>query len=76
MDTLTIANKRGRPEINIVWPDGVFTVNQVSELMPGTISKVTIQAKITKALKTSPPTLKIVGKLKSRGRGTNQYEKV
>lgn len=66
--------KRGRPSININWPDSVFTVKDV-QASAGSVSGVAIQLKINMAIKAG--LIAKVGKLKSSsGRPSNTYRLV
>lgn len=73
MDTTN--KKRGRPSINIEWPNGVFTVKDVAAVMGGKLSSVAVQLKINKNVEKG--VLVKVGQTdRSGGRPGNTYRKV
>jgi len=47
----TTKNKRGRPEVQIEWPNGEFTAEQAYSLNQASVSKVSVHNKINKAVK-------------------------
>lgn len=68
-------SKRGRPSINVQWPNNVFTVKDVISQMNGDISNVTVQLKIKKDLESG--VLTRVGRSEmTSGRPSNTYRKI
>lgn len=66
--------QRGRPPVDILWPNIAFTAQDVVDLQPKKVSRVTIHSKLNKAVDKGE--IKIVGKLKKRnGRPRVSYEK-
>ena len=66
--------KRGRPPVEISWPDVVFTAQDVVESTPIKVSRVTIHSKLNRAVDEGK--LTIVGASKPKnGRPRVQYEK-
>lgn len=66
--------QRGRPPVDILWPNIAFTAQDVADLQQKKVSRVTIHSKLNKAVDKGE--LKIVGKLKKRnGRPRISYEK-
>ena len=43
-------SKRGRPSVEISWPDVVFTAQDVVDTLPQKVSRVTIHSKLNKAV--------------------------
>ena len=71
----TNKTKRGRPTINIQWPDSVFTVKDVLAATNGTVSNVTVQLRINKEVEKG--ILTKVGKSeKTNGRPRSTYLKI
>ena len=67
--------KRGRPPVNISWPDVVFTAQDVVDSCPKKVSRVTIHSKLNSAVDSG--VLKVVGQAKSpNGRPRIKYIKV
>ena len=65
--------KRGRPSVDVSWPDTEFTAEEVYNSLEKKLSRVSIHAKINKALKTGQ--LISVGKIKPRtGRPKTVYK--
>ena len=68
-------NKRGRPPVDINWPDVVFTAQDVVDSCPKKVSRVTIHSKLNNAVDSGE--LKVVGQAKSpNGRPRVKYLKV
>ena len=66
--------RRGRPPVEIQWPDVVFTAQDVVDTLPDKVSRVTVHSKLIQAV--DQGNLKIVGKLKTKnGRPRVSYEK-
>ena len=66
--------RRGRPPVNIQWPDVVFTAQDVVDTLPNKVSRVTVHSKLNEAVDQGK--LKIVGKMKTKnGRPRISYEK-
>jgi len=66
--------RRGRPPVDIQWPDVVFTAQDVVDTLPNKVSRVTIHSKLNEAV--DQGRLKIVGKMKTKnGRPRISYEK-
>ena len=42
--------KRGRPPVDISWPDVEFTAQDVVETLPSKVSRVTVHSKLNKAV--------------------------
>tara|TARA_Y100000310_G_C20647218_1_gene797327 strand:+ start:778 stop:1080 length:303 start_codon:yes stop_codon:yes gene_type:complete len=67
--------KRGRPAVNIQWPDVEFTAQDVVETLPTKISRVTIHSKLNQAVDSGK--IKVIGAQKSKnGRPRVRYIKV
>ena len=65
--------KRGRPSIDVSWPQNEFTAEEVYDSLERKLSRVSIHAKINKALRTGQ--LISVGKIKPRtGRPKTVYK--
>ena len=74
METKVKVTKRGRPPVKISWPDVVFTAQDVVDLTPTKVSRVTIHSKLNRAVDEGK--LTIVGASKPKnGRPRVQYEK-
>jgi hypothetical protein len=66
--------QRGRPPVDIEWPDVVFTAQDVVDTQPERVSRVTIHSKLNKAVDQGQ--LKVVGKVKTKnGRPRVTYQK-
>ena len=66
--------KRGRPGFNLAWPEETFTAQQIHSSLGGELSRVSVHAKINKALEKGE--LVLVGKVKPRtGRPCIVYRK-
>jgi len=66
--------QRGRPPVDIDWPDVVFTAQDVVDTSTKKVSRVTIHSKLNKAVDTG--TLTVVGVSKSsNGRPRVKYKK-
>ena len=73
-NTTTRAARRGRPPVKLDWPEGNFTVSDVKETLTRSLSNVSIQLKINKAV--SDGTLRVVGKVSTgMGRPKVTYRK-
>ena len=65
---------RGRPPVDIKWPDVVFTAQDVVDTQPIRVSRVTIHSRLNQAVDLGH--LKVVGKVKTKnGRPRVTYEK-
>jgi len=74
MDTKIKISKRGRPPVEINWPDVVFTAQDVVDTSTKKISRVTIHSKLNKAV--DEGTLTVVGMVKTKnGRPRVTYKK-
>jgi len=66
--------RRGRPSVNVSWPETEFTAEEIYHALEKRLSRVSIHAKINKALSTGE--LKMVGKIKPRtGRPKMVYKR-
>lgn len=66
--------QRGRPPVEIDWPDVVFTAQDVVDTFPKKVSRVTIHSKLNKAVDNG--SLDVVGVTKSaNGRPRVKYKK-
>jgi hypothetical protein len=66
--------QRGRPPVDIQWPDVAFTAQDVVDTQPVRVSRVTIHSKLNRAVDQGD--LKVVGKVKTKnGRPRVAYEK-
>ena len=66
--------QRGRPPVDIEWPEVVFTAQDVVDTQPTKVSRVTIHSKLNKAVDQGK--LKVVGKVKTKnGRPRVTYQK-
>ncbi len=66
--------KRGRPAFNVDWPEAEFTAEEIYHSLEKKLSRVSIHAKINKAL--SSGELRAVGKIKPRtGRPKMVYKR-
>ena len=77
-NTQTIAKKRGRPSMQIKWPEEEFTPKQLRETLMDSnvnLSNVSVQLKINKAVKEGVLTKAGVSKT-SIGRPTVVYKRV
>ena len=71
----TTSRKRGRPRIDITWPENTFTVKDIIKSMETPPSNVLVHLKIKEGL--NGGSLKQVGKKPSRvGRPQNVYQVV
>tara|TARA_Y100001938_G_scaffold131492_1_gene188659 strand:+ start:15813 stop:16127 length:315 start_codon:yes stop_codon:yes gene_type:complete len=67
--------QRGRPPVDISWPDVVFTAQDVVDSCTKKVSRVTIHSKLNSAVDSGE--LKVVGQVKSpNGRPRVKYLKV
>ena len=74
MDNKPKITQRGRPPVEIQWPDVVFTAQDVVDTQPERFSRVTIHSKLNKAVDEGK--LKVVGKVKTKnGRPRITYQK-
>jgi coenzyme F420-reducing hydrogenase beta subunit len=74
MNTNYKSQQRGRPPVNIDWPDIVFTAQDVVDTATEKVSRVTIHSKLNKAVDNG--TLTVVGVVKSaNGRPRVKYKK-
>ena len=65
---------RGRPGFDLTWPEGAFTAQEIHDALDGKLSRVSVHAKINKALENGE--LSLVGKVKPRtGRPRIVYKK-
>lgn len=75
METELKVTKRGRPPVDISWPDVVFTAQDVVDTSPVKVSRVTIHSKLNRAV--DEGRLDVVGVTKSKnGRPRTKYMKV
>ena len=66
--------RRGRPPVDIQWPDVVFTAQDIVDNLPAKVSRVTVHSKLNQAVDQGQ--LKVVGKMKTKnGRPRVSYEK-
>ena len=66
--------RRGRPPVSVLWPDVVFTAQDVFDTCTERISRVTIHSKLNDAVDRGE--LRVVGKIKSaNGRPRISYKK-
>jgi len=74
MSETTEKARRGRPGFDLAWPEETFTAQQVHSSLEGGLSRVSVHAKINKALEKGE--LVLVGKVKPRtGRPCIVYRK-
>ena len=74
MSTQIKLSRRGRPPVDIDWPDVVFTAQDVVDTSPKRVSRVTIHSKLNKAVDSG--TLTVVGASKTNnGRPRTKYKK-
>lgn len=74
METKIKVSKRGRPPVEIDWPDVVFTAQDVVDTSTKKVSRVTIHSKLNKAVDNG--TLTVVGAVKTKnGRPRVTYVK-
>jgi len=65
---------RGRPGFNLSWPETRFTAQEVYTVLEGKLSRVSVHAKINKAVEKGE--LELVGKIKPKtGRPCIVYRK-
>ena len=68
------SKRRGRPAVNVSWPENEFTAEEIYDALEKKLSRVSIHAKINKAL--SSGELRTVGKIKPRtGRPKMVYKR-
>ena len=73
-DTDTVSSKRGRPSVNVSWPEAPFTAQEVHNSLDKRISRVSDHAKINRAVDTGE--LEIIGKVKPKtGRPSVVYRR-
>mgnify|MGYP007032470415 CR=1 FL=1 len=66
--------KRGRPSVPVTWPTSEFTAEEVYNSLEKKLSRVSIHAKINKAIKLGQ--LTVCGKIKPRtGRPKTVYKR-
>ena len=74
MNTEIKVSGRGRPPVNLDWPDVVFTAQDIVDTSTQKVSRVTIHSKLNKAVDTG--TLMVVGISKTKnGRPRTKYKK-
>ena len=74
METQNKTSKRGRPPVDIDWPDIIFTAQDVVDTSVKKVSRVTIHSKLNKAVDEN--TLTVVGCMKTtNGRPRVTYQK-
>ena len=74
MDKKVKVSRRGRPPVDITWPDVVFTAQDVVDTTPEKVSRVTIHSKLNKAVDLGD--LTVVGASKTKnGRPRVNYMK-
>jgi len=74
MDTKIEVSRRGRPPVEITWPDVVFTAQDIVDTSTEKVSRVTIHSKLNKAVDVGD--LTVVGSAKTKnGRPRTEYKK-
>ena len=74
MSTSTTNVKRGRPSVEVSWPEAPFTAQEVHDSLREKISRVSVHAKINRAVDTGE--LEIAGKVKPKtGRPSVVYRR-
>ena len=74
MTNIVKVSRRGRPPVNISWPDVVFTAQDIVDTTVSRVSRVTIHSKLNKAVDSGE--LDVVGMAKtSNGRPRVKYRK-
>lgn len=74
MDTKVKVSRRGRPPVDISWPDVVFTAQDIVDTSIQKVSRVTIHSKLNKAVDIGD--LEVVGAAKTKnGRPRVKYKK-
>lgn len=74
MDTKIKVSRRGRPPVDIAWPDVVFTAQDIVDTSTEKVSRVTIHSKLNKAVDMGEIT--VVGSSKTKnGRPRVKYKK-
>lgn len=68
-----INTKRGRKPVAMSWPDKEFTAKEMADLMKGSLSRVSIHARLNKAVESGE--VKIVRQKTGMGRPQNVYKK-
>ena len=75
MNTDSLKSKRGRPSVRVEWPEVPFTAQEIYDSLDKKISRVSVHAKINRAL--DQGTLEICGKVKPKtGRPSVVYRKL
>ena len=46
----TNSSKRGRPSVNVDWPEAPFTAQEIHDALDNSISRVSVHAKINRAV--------------------------
>ena len=64
MSTNTENSKRGRPSVNVSWPEGAFTAQEIHNSLDRKISRVSVHAKINNAINKGE--LEVCGKVKPK----------
>ena len=74
MDKKVKVSRRGRPPVEIAWPDVVFTAQDIVDTVPEKVSRVTIHSKLNRAVDIGD--LTVVGATKTKnGRPRVEYMK-
>jgi response regulator of citrate/malate metabolism len=71
--TTNTNTKRGRKPVFLDWPDTEFTAKEVASVMQGKLSRVSVHARINKAVESGEIT--IVRQKGGMGRPQNVYKK-
>ena len=67
-------SKRGRPSVNVSWPEAPFTAQEIHRALDKKISRVSVHAKINNAINKGE--LEVCGKVKPKtGRPSVVYRK-
>ena len=73
-NTDTTSSKRGRPNVSVSWPEAPFTAQEVHNSLDKRISRVSVHAKINRAVTAGE--LEVVGKVKPKtGRPSVVYQR-
>lgn len=74
MNTSNNQSKRGRPSVNVSWPEAPFTAQEIHNSLDRKISRVSVHAKINNAV--AGGELEVCGKVKPKtGRPSVVYRK-
>ena len=70
----TSSSKRGRPSVNVDWPEAPFTAQEIHTTLDKKISRVSVHAKINRAVDCGE--LQVCGKVKPKtGRPSVVYRR-